>query len=272
MTLGGDLLLLAVDGERHTVVSADRIDFALMGTDLVELAIAGRVTVVRHRIQVVSAAPVGDPLLDAALASIAGARRPPRATDWVRHVRRGIREDYLERLAREGAVRLDERRVLGFVRVREVYLVDAERQHGLRERVDRIAASDGPFDHHDRALAGLVNAADLHRHLYPGWSNRGLRKRLERAGRGDAAARAAGQAADSAHASASGALDAATGAATLAATDAATQAAIDAATAAATQAAIDAATSAATQAAIDAATSAAADAAGHSSHGGHGDH
>jgi Golgi phosphoprotein 3 (GPP34) len=53
-----------------------------MGAELVRLAADRRVDVTGDRIVVLDAAPTGDPELDAALASLAQARRPPRPKKW----------------------------------------------------------------------------------------------------------------------------------------------------------------------------------------------
>jgi hypothetical protein len=70
--LGEDLLLLAIK-PNGAVGSAAKIDFGLMGSELVRLAAAGRVDIAGDRIIVRSAQPTGDPELDGALGSVAAA-------------------------------------------------------------------------------------------------------------------------------------------------------------------------------------------------------
>src|SRR5882724_11249836 len=83
MTLMADLMLLAVDPEQHRIRAAQKIGYALRGAELVELAIAERVGVTDGRIHVLDPAPFGDARLDAALASLVAAQKPPRAKYWV---------------------------------------------------------------------------------------------------------------------------------------------------------------------------------------------
>src|ERR1700736_6509194 len=75
-TLAEDLLLLAVR-PNGKLGAAPKLRFGLSGSELVRLAAARRVDIVRGRIVVLDAAPAGDDLLDAALQSMTGGRRQP---------------------------------------------------------------------------------------------------------------------------------------------------------------------------------------------------
>jgi hypothetical protein len=121
-------------------------------------------------------------------------------------------------------------------------IADAARLAEAQARVDAIARSAGPVDLTQAALGGLAHAIGLDAALYPGWGNRGLRRRFKDIADGGASA-----------------------------ADPAVQAAVTAAAQAAKQAAVEAAVHAAVQAAVDASVSAAhsASAAGHGGHSGH---
>jgi hypothetical protein len=263
-SLGDDLVLLSVSSDGK-LTTAQHLGFGLMGSELVRLAAAGRITITGGRVEVTGSSPgsspVPDPFLDEALASLAGSRRGARAKTWVSHPRRGIAEAYLERLAAAGTLQAERGTRLGIFPVTRWRVADAGRQAEARARLDAVALSDGPVSTAQAALAGLAYAAGLGTVLYPGRASRQVRARLERIAKGHEVAAGV---ADAAGAS-GGAGDAASQA--MAAASQATQAAVDAATAAATQAAIEAATSAAISAATDAAHSAA-----HGAHGGGGAH
>jgi len=92
--LSDDLLLLTATREGELAISA-KMRFALAGSELVRLAAAGRVEIAGGRIVVRDAAPTGDSLLDAALASMAGGWRRPTASAWVARNRRGLVGRYL---------------------------------------------------------------------------------------------------------------------------------------------------------------------------------
>jgi len=255
-SLGEDLALLSVSPADGRVTTAQKLGFGLMGSELVRLAAAGRLTITAGRVTVTDPSPCQDPALDAALASLAGAKRVVRAKAWVGHPRHHIAEAYLERLAAAGVLQAERRSRLGIFPVIRWRVVDAGRQAAARARLDAVALSAGPVSTEQAALAGLAHASGLGTVLYPGRDGRTARARLERIAKGDEVAAAGPDAG-------SGTGDATSGA--VAAANQAARAAVDAATSAATQAAIDAATSAAVHAATQAAHSAA-----HSAHGGGG--
>ena len=259
-TLGEDLVLLAIEPDRGTIAARNRLPYGLRGSELVRLAASGRVGITRDRIVVLDGQPTGDAQLDAALAGLAGARRPPRAKTWVGHPGSHIVETYLARLAAAGAIREDRRALLGFIPALRWQIADTGRAADARARLDAIARATGPVGTAQAAFAGLASASGLGPVLYPGLAHRHLRKRLEQIAKGELTQGAgAAQAAQATRAT-----DAAARAAVQSATDAATSAATDAATLAATQAA----THAAVSAAVHAAHHAASDAGAHGGHGG----
>ena len=263
-TLGEDLVLLSINPRSGRLANATRLRFGLMGSELVRLAASGRVDITGGRIAVLDSGPTGDSELDAALASLAQAGRPPQPKKWVGAPRRKIADAYLARLASAGAVRDEPGALLTRWRI-----VDETRAASLRARLDAIVHGTGPVDTEQAAFAGLASASGLGELLYRGWGNRPLRKRLDQIANGqwtgpattNDAARAATDAA---------AAGAAAGEAVQAATQAASDAAVRAATQAATNAAVQAATDAAVAAAVHAAHHAAA--AHSSSAGGTGHH
>ena len=255
--LADDLLLLAVRADGSLPIGT-KLRFGLAGSELVRLAAARRVDIVRGRIEIIDTAPTGDPLLDDALASMASGRRGPSAKAWVAHDRRGLAGRYLARAEAAGVIRAERRKALGFIPVTRWTVVDIGRAAQARARLEAVAASTGPVDSAQAALAGLASAIEVAGLVFPGRAGAAARKRLRQAAKNEAAS-----------AGTTRAVSDATGAATAAAADAAVSAATDAAVSAATQAAVNAAT----QAAVDAATQAAVDAATHAashaaSHGG----
>ena len=174
-TLGEDLLLLAIDPGNGALRHRSRLRFGLMGAELAALAAAGRIDISNGRIVVTDGTGVatGDEDLDAALAALSTARRPPRPSNWVSHARRNITERYLERLAAAGSVQ----RQKGAL-VTKWPIVDGSRPSAARAKVDAVALGAGQFDAAEAALAGLISAIGLSSQLYPGWGNRAVRRRL----------------------------------------------------------------------------------------------
>ena len=175
--LGEDLVLLSLRPEASHSETA-RITCGLMGSELVRLAAMGRIDIKANRVILQDPAPTGDAELDAALTSLAQARRPPRPQIWVGHPRRGIRDAYLARLAAAGAVRAEQGARLGFIPVTRWSIADAGRVADSSARLDAIARSTGQVDSAQAAYAGLAHAMGLDKQLYRGWANRHVRERL----------------------------------------------------------------------------------------------
>jgi len=240
-TLGDDLVMLAIGTDGGRVRQADMLKYGVAGSELVRLVAKGLVTIEGGRLIVAEPASgsgsvpgpgpgpgrgpagsaTGDLELDAALATIAGRRRPPTPKSWVARPRRGLINGYLTKLATAGKIQ----RSPG-ARTRW-WIADQDALATARGRLDAIATGTGPVDLIAAAYGGLAHAAHVDRLLYRGWGNRGLRKRMQQIANGKWTAPA-----DS-DADAHTAISAATQAAVEAAVDAAVHAAAAAATAAA---------------------------------------
>jgi len=254
--LGEDLLLLSVRQRDGWIVTIQRIDYGLMGSELIRLAALGRVSVDERRITVLNDGRTGDADLDAALASLAG-RKQQRPRTWVGKPRHGIRDAYLERLVAAGALRREQGGFLG----RKRWVVTApQRVEQARARLEAIAYSTGPVDLAQAAFGGLAHAVNLDGQLYPRFADRRLRRRLAEVGTGKWTRTAVDAVGSAAQASSA------------AAAQASSAAAAQAAAAAAADAAVQAAVQASTTAAISAAAGAAADTGGHVATGVHGHH
>src|SRR5579863_2385611 len=104
--LGEDLLLLSIRPRDGVIATIGRINYGLMGSELIRLTALGRVNVDDRQITVLNQIPTGDAELEAALASLASLVRgkPQRPRTWVGHPRPGIRDAYLERLVKAGVL------------------------------------------------------------------------------------------------------------------------------------------------------------------------
>jgi Golgi phosphoprotein 3 (GPP34) len=243
--LSNDLLLLAVRADGTLALPA-KLRFGVAGSELVRLAAAGRVDIVRGRIVVRDTTSTGDPLLDEALASVSGASvsgasvsgasvsgasvsgggREPTAKAWVARNRPGLVGRYLARAEAAGIIRADRRKALGFIPVTRWMVLDGPRAAQARARLVAAAEGTSPLDPAQAALAGLASAIDVTRVVFPGRDGAAARKRLRQAAKREPVAADATQAVADAALSASvdAAVDAAVAAATQAATEAAHQA------------------------------------------------
>jgi hypothetical protein len=193
--LGDDLFVLSIRPRDGKLMTRGRIDSALMASELVRLAAAGRAWIAGGRIAARDCTGTGDAELDAALLSLAGAAYPPRPETWVGLPRRGIRAAYAARLISAGVLRLESSRVLGTPRYQ---VTDPSRVAAARSRLDAVTRSAGasaggppadgappagapagpPAELAQTALAGLASAIGLGDVLYPGREGRAPRTRM----------------------------------------------------------------------------------------------
>jgi Golgi phosphoprotein 3 (GPP34) len=197
--IGVDLILLTAR-PNGTLPHSEKLSFGLSGSELVRLVAARRVDIVKGRIVVLDMAPTGDPLLDEALVSMASGRREPTAKAWVARRRTGHVRSYQDRLANDGVIRAERYKFLGFLPAVRWEITDTARAAQARSRLEAVAASTGPVQPAQAALAGLATAIDAARPVFPGQSGRAARKRLKQAARGDFAAAGASRAAAGANA------------------------------------------------------------------------
>jgi len=198
--LGVDLILLTAQPS-GMLADREKLRFGLSGSELVRLVAARRVDIVKGRIVALDTAPTGDPLLDQALASMAGGRHGPTAKTWVARRRKDHVRLYQERLAADGIIRADQYNFLGFIPAVRWKIADTARAAQARSRLEAVAASTGPVQPAQAALAGLATATGAADLVFPGWSGRAARKRLKQAASGDFTAARASRAAAGANAS-----------------------------------------------------------------------
>jgi hypothetical protein len=183
MTLGEDLVLLAIDEKKGTVREPAKLPYVLMGSELIELAIAGRVEVLETRIKLIDPRPTGNDGVDAALDSIAGAGDPPLTKTWVGRPRAGISDGYLDELVSTRTVELVERKVWHLFTQMRIEVSDPARKARVRAQLEG-AGDESSTDPRDRALAGLVQASGLSLSLFPGTEGTATRRRHYEVARG----------------------------------------------------------------------------------------
>jgi hypothetical protein len=156
-------LLLALDGEKGTVTwrAYQRIDDALAGAAILELALLGRLAVHGKKLTVTDPASTGDELLDEALGRIAAARRPRSVTHWVGALRIPFRDRLGERLVGRGVVAQRRTRLLGVFTRTRYPLRDLAVVEQLRQRVRAAALGTSPVQTRMAYLLSLITAAQL---------------------------------------------------------------------------------------------------------------
>jgi hypothetical protein len=163
LTLAEEILLLALEDDegRFIQLPEHALPHALAGAVLVDLCQHGRIDCDLERIRVVDARPVGDAVLDPALAALAraGAAREPE--HWVRVLARQgdeIRRRVVERLVERKVLRRKDSLLHWVLGGRRYPLVDGREQREIRERVLAVLRNGEVPGPREVAIVALADA------------------------------------------------------------------------------------------------------------------
>lgn len=213
-SLSAEILLLALDDQKGTVginVSST-LDTALAGGQLLELAIAGRVTIEDKRVITHNGPPLEDPVLQAAFERIQEEVKPKKAESMIPRLTKGLRKRLLAQLAEQGVVRADERKILGFIPLNRYPEADGAVEDAVRQRIRAVILDNQAPDERSAALAAVIQAADLESLILNREERRASKQRLKELAEGEALGPAISSAIASVNAAATAAIVAATSA------------------------------------------------------------
>jgi hypothetical protein len=176
LSLAEQLTLVAVDDESGKVATS-QLDLGLAGALLVQLALAGRLDVVDGRVTVLDPEPVGEPLLDEALARI-GTDKPRKADHWVSTLQKNLRHRVLDELVAREILLREESTVFGIFPRTRYPERDAGPEAAIRARLDAAVLHGMQPDESTAALVGLVQAAQLRGAAFPGADRKPTEKRM----------------------------------------------------------------------------------------------
>lgn len=216
MLIAEEFLLLSLDHETgRTLISGEKLDPALGGAVLVELALLERITLTddsagwtqRGRIKIISTDPIDDDVLDDAISYLQGKEGKKVANVlspmvW-RPMTKGLRQRLLFRLAETGLLAERHGRALGVFPRTTWPAVNRTAEMQVRGRL-RSALVDGltPTER-TVALVGLLHATGHVTRALPGEDKKLIKSRAKQLSEGDWAAKAVKHVIDSVHAAAS---------------------------------------------------------------------
>jgi hypothetical protein len=220
-----EFLLLCLDevsGRRS--ISGEKIDPALGGALLVELALRERIGITpasdgwrkRGRITITSTDPTDDDVLDDALAYLV-AKEGKKAKDVIspmafKPLTKGLRERLLERLARAGVLTKERGTVLGLIPTTSWPTADPTAEREVRARLWSALVDGQTPTERTVALIALLTVTGHLKKAVPGEDPKLVKQRAKALTEGDWAAQAVKQALDELHAAmAAGAAGGATG-------------------------------------------------------------
>ncbi|GAB3220390.1 GPP34 family phosphoprotein [Glycomyces halotolerans] len=171
-----ELLLFAYDD--HTGRNRVRaLEIALGGAMLLELTLAGRVTVVGGRVRVLDMTPIGQRFPDGALRDLAAGRlRKP--ADVVQRIGKGMKHEVLGDLLARGVLRLETDRRFGLFDVDRYFPNDPAAKADIRLRLSSAVERGSAADARTAALASLVHALRAEHLALPNRDRRSTRRVL----------------------------------------------------------------------------------------------
>ncbi|MDG4822249.1 GPP34 family phosphoprotein [Asanoa sp. WMMD1127] len=203
LTLADELALLAHDDEGVNRMASPGFGYALGGALLIELALAGRVVVDDGRVRIADPTPTGAPLVDTALARIAGDQKRRKPKEWVTNLAKGLPERVLAGLVEAGLVSRTTDKVLWVFKTTRYPSpggLEPSVETELRGRLDRAIRSTGPVEPRTAALLSLVRATNFERRTFPDVPKDQVEARLKEIDQADWAATAVKKAIEEMHA------------------------------------------------------------------------
>ena len=178
VAIGLDLTLVSIDAVSGQTRFGPALAYALAVGELVDLALLGRVALRADRLVVHQPEPVGEPLLDKALAWLATEQGEPlTVAQWVAERGPWRIDEYVFALEAAGVLRLVP---IGSAapRVKRIEVREAQRIHAAVDRLSGAIASGDSSPYEEQAFAALAAAAGCAREHLRGWDHRADRKRL----------------------------------------------------------------------------------------------
>ncbi|MFF2225525.1 GPP34 family phosphoprotein [Streptomyces globisporus] len=172
VSLGEEIMLLSLDDETGAAKGETAARWGVAAGMLLELVMAGRVTVRGGRVEVFDPTPTGDALLDGRL---------DRLTRWVHETSSSRKvvawltrdhakgsQDVVDSLVARGLVTEEKHRALGVFPVRRYPEADGTVERELRARLAAAVLEGAEPDARTTALVALVHATGMHPQAFPG--------------------------------------------------------------------------------------------------------
>ncbi|MCY4625756.1 MAG: GPP34 family phosphoprotein [Chloroflexi bacterium] len=185
------LLLLDDESGNFSHIPSWSMDYALAGGVLMDLALENRIDTDLERLILVDGTPIGDSLLDPALADIAadtaaGGERDARY--WVeREAERAVatRDECLKRLIAAGVLEERENRFLWVFKSTQYPTVDDTQERAVQRRIMNVLLSDDIPDPRDIVIIGLADATGIFKNMLSGKELERVSERVEQVRRLD---------------------------------------------------------------------------------------
>lgn len=178
MGLGIDLTLLAIDAEPGYLRVGPALGFSLVVGELVDLAVAGRITLCGELIEVLDRTPIGDVLTDDSLTQLADIGQRLSVEQWLQRRGRWRVEAYLAGLRYEHVLRDSSAATVGKDRI---VIADTLRAAAPAHRLRTLIGEEREYlPVQDLAFAVLAYSTGWPQARWRRSAHRGQRARLKR--------------------------------------------------------------------------------------------
>lgn len=161
-----EILLLALDEKSGALKELPTLalPYALSGAVLMDLALADRIDTDLKTLTLVSAEPLGNSILDPALATIAASPEPKPIEHWLEvfaNDSHAIKTRALAHLTATGILKQEEHRLLWLIPTRRYHTLDNREKSEIRVRLHSLITSDEIPEPRDIVLLTLLKACNL---------------------------------------------------------------------------------------------------------------
>jgi hypothetical protein len=177
-------MLLALDDDNGHVVSSSSmaLPYAISGAVLFELSRHGHATISGKTLTHAPKAPVGDAVLDMAIARFAKQEKQKPVKYWVQQIARDyktIKELIIEKLIHIGAIRRDQRTFLWIIPYQRFPTDDSTIENKLRKRLHEWVLGRTSIDEEGYILLSLIGAANLEKEVFEKDAVRTAKQRIK---------------------------------------------------------------------------------------------
>lgn len=190
------LMLLYHPETGRPLVSSNKVDLALGGALLVELAERRRIDLTEphqltknRSVVVVDRTPTGDDVLDEALGRIS-AQRSARAQVVLSKIAKGVRGQLLDRLVGQGMLRSEQTKLVGIIPARAWPAVDIQHPEEYKRCLRQVLVDQRPPTRQEASIISLLHTVGGTAKVLggAGLKRRQLKQRAKAIAEGDAAA------------------------------------------------------------------------------------
>ncbi|MEU6626785.1 GPP34 family phosphoprotein [Streptomyces parvus] len=171
VSLGEEIMLLSLDDETGAPKGESAARWGVAAGMLLELVMAGRVTVKGGRVEVFDPTPTGDALLDGRLGRLTRwvheTSSSRKVVAWLTRDHAKGSQDVVDSLVARGLVTEEKHRALGVFPVRRYPEADGTVERELRARLAAVVLGGAEPDARTSALVALVHATGMHRQAFP---------------------------------------------------------------------------------------------------------